>query len=382
MNLQMKLEEESKKYIENTLNGRNIEKLVWGEGGELYLFSDETGVEKCLFTTSLNQEQLYLKESYYRIVRDSRDVHSSIIFCEKIECQNVLLEHQIVGCFLFITMEKIIPLVQLILEENFCVENNNQKKIKILLVMKQACERIIKIQEKYSFINLFINYEEICVDKDGNIKLLLFDMLKNQIEIKNHKNEIELITKQMAKGLGVDLEPLPLTNTMEEFMEICQKEAENLLSLEEQYKQKFNKYLQLAENGNVIAQKNLGYMYEKGKGIVQNYEKAVMWYETAAMKNNAQALNNLAHMYQKGYGVKKDYKTAIDYLLRAAKLGDCVAQLNLGIAYQMGKGVEKNLRKALYWYKKSMKQGNKSAKKMYEQILLLQKDKRNGRMKK
>lgn len=382
MNLQIRLEEESKKYIENTLNGKNIEKLVWGEGGELYLFSDENGVEKCLFTTSLNQEQLYLKESYYRIVRDSREVHSSIIFCEKIQCQNVLSEHQIVGCFLFITMEKIMPLIQLILEGNFCTENNNQKKIKILLVMKQACERIIKIQEKYSFINLFINYEEICVDKDDNIKLLLFDMIKNQIEIKNHKNEIELITKQMAKGLGVELESLPFADSLEDFVEVCQEEMEKLLKLEKEHQKKFDKFMKMAKDGNTTAQKNLGYMYEKGKGIVQDYDKAIMWYETAAKRNNPQALNNLAHMYQKGYGVKKDYKTAIDYLLRAAKLGDCVAQLNLGIAYQMGKGVEKNLRKALYWYKKSMKQGNKSAKKMYEQILLLQKDKRNGRMKK
>ena len=37
-----------------------------------------------------------------------------------------------------------------------------------------------------------------------------------------------------------------------------------------------------AEQGNVSAQSNLGYMYQTGKGVTQDYKTAIKWYRLAA----------------------------------------------------------------------------------------------------
>jgi len=38
-----------------------------------------------------------------------------------------------------------------------------------------------------------------------------------------------------------------------------------------------------AEQGNSIAQMQLGAMYDEGKGVAQDYDKAHMWYNIAAI---------------------------------------------------------------------------------------------------
>jgi TPR repeat protein len=40
----------------------------------------------------------------------------------------------------------------------------------------------------------------------------------------------------------------------------------------------------LAEQGDDSAQYNLGVMYEKGQGVLQDYEESVKWYRKAARK--------------------------------------------------------------------------------------------------
>lgn len=378
MNLQIRLEEESEKYINNCLHSKIIEKLSWSGGGDFYLYSDEKEQEHCLFVTSLKKEQMYLKKYYYQIAEESKNGDLGIICCEKIHCKDVFEDNELCGCYLFIVTEKVVPMIQLILDEKFCDEKDseNKRKIKLLTAMRQACENVMQVEEKYFFINLFINNEELCVDTEGNVKLLLLDMIKNQIEIKNSHNELVLLAKQMAKGLAVDIEKLSIGNSVCELSQIYHKEVKRLSHIEKEYENKFAKYENLAKKGNAAAQRNLGYMYEKGRGVPRDYKKAFLWYEQATKQNNSQALNNLAHMYQKGYGVKKDYGKAIEYLLQSAKMKDDIAQFNLGIAFQMGKGVKKDMKQALYWYKKSMKNGNEKAKRMYESALYLQRKKK------
>jgi TPR repeat protein len=62
----------------------------------------------------------------------------------------------------------------------------------------------------------------------------------------------------------------------------------------------------LAEQGNTKAQDWLGYMYEGGSGVPQDYVEAVKWYRMAAEKNLGQAQHDLARMYAEGKGVTKD----------------------------------------------------------------------------
>ena len=63
----------------------------------------------------------------------------------------------------------------------------------------------------------------------------------------------------------------------------------------------------LAEEGNAVAQNNLGLMYENGWGVHQDYEEAVRWYQLAAEQGHSKAQGNLGVMYAFGNGVIKDY---------------------------------------------------------------------------
>ena len=62
----------------------------------------------------------------------------------------------------------------------------------------------------------------------------------------------------------------------------------------------------LAEQGNSGAQLNLGYMYDNGYGVSQNYNEAIKWYRKAAEQGNHRAQYNLGLMYEGGYGVPQD----------------------------------------------------------------------------
>ena len=57
----------------------------------------------------------------------------------------------------------------------------------------------------------------------------------------------------------------------------------------------------------IIAQYNLGVMYDKGQGVPQDNKTAVKWYRLAAEQGNAYAQGNLGVMYASGQGVLKDY---------------------------------------------------------------------------
>jgi len=98
----------------------------------------------------------------------------------------------------------------------------------------------------------------------------------------------------------------------------------------------------LAEEGNEIAQFNLGNSYYYGNGVPQNYKSAVKWYKLAANQGVADAQFNLGNSYYNGNGVPQNYKSAVKWYKLAANQGSNKAQWNLGIMYSDGMGVEKN----------------------------------------
>jgi TPR repeat protein len=51
-------------------------------------------------------------------------------------------------------------------------------------------------------------------------------------------------------------------------------------------------------------------MYDKGRGVVQDYGQAVKWYHRAAEQGDADAQIKLGLMYGLGDGVVEDYVTA------------------------------------------------------------------------
>jgi len=78
----------------------------------------------------------------------------------------------------------------------------------------------------------------------------------------------------------------------------------------------------LASQGDAGAQSVLGAMYDKGKGITQDYKEAVKWYRLAAKQGYAAAQNNLGVMYVMGKGVTQDYVRARMWFNLAASKGD------------------------------------------------------------
>ena len=62
----------------------------------------------------------------------------------------------------------------------------------------------------------------------------------------------------------------------------------------------------LAERGNSGAQRGLGVMYDKGKGVVQDKKEAVKWYRKGAEQGDSDAQHLLAWYYKKGEGVIQD----------------------------------------------------------------------------
>ena len=51
-------------------------------------------------------------------------------------------------------------------------------------------------------------------------------------------------------------------------------------------------------------------MYDHGKGVVENDKQAIHWYRKAAVQNHAPAQSNLGVLYAKGEGVMQDFIVA------------------------------------------------------------------------
>ena len=66
------------------------------------------------------------------------------------------------------------------------------------------------------------------------------------------------------------------------------------------YTTAFKEFAASAEQGNVGAQYNLGYMYANGQGVPQDYKQAVKWFTKAAEQGYAKAQVVLAGCYVKG----------------------------------------------------------------------------------
>ena len=86
-----------------------------------------------------------------------------------------------------------------------------------------------------------------------------------------------------------------------------------------------------ADQGNALAQFNLGFMYEQGQGVTQDYKEAVKWYRLSADQGYASAQNNLGLMYDKGQGVTQDYARAHMWLNISASSGHKNAEANRNI---------------------------------------------------
>ena len=73
-----------------------------------------------------------------------------------------------------------------------------------------------------------------------------------------------------------------------------------------------------ANAGDADAQLLLGFIYQYGRGVPQDYAQAVAWYRKAADQGFADAQYNLGLMYGNGQGVPEDYVEGYKWLNLAA----------------------------------------------------------------
>lgn len=83
-----------------------------------------------------------------------------------------------------------------------------------------------------------------------------------------------------------------------------------------------------AEQGLPAAQYNLGFMYERGEGVGQDYAEAAHWFRRAAEQGEVEAQNNLGVLYAAGRGVQRDFVQAYMWFELAAAGGNEKARQN------------------------------------------------------
>ena len=88
-------------------------------------------------------------------------------------------------------------------------------------------------------------------------------------------------------------------------------------------------------------------MYSEGLGVEQDFSKAIALFEKAAEQGNTVALRELGEIYQNGDSGVVDEAKAFSYFSRASVLGDPAAHVTLGLMYAEGTGVPRNGQRAI-----------------------------------
>lgn len=127
-------------------------------------------------------------------------------------------------------------------------------------------------------------------------------------------------------------------------------------------------YRRGVEVGSDLAMFDLGWMYDNGKGVEEDKDKAMEYYRKAYEcygKAEGRAACNIGNLYEETY---LDYKKALKWYRRSADLGSDWAMYSLGEMYEKGKGVEPDAEKAIEWYRKAYVKHGETAEKAADAI--------------
>ena len=115
------------------------------------------------------------------------------------------------------------------------------------------------------------------------------------------------------------------------------------------------------DGGNKDAYNQLGYMYQNGIGVAQDFSKAVACYKECAESGNPIGEYNYGFMFYNGYGVKKDLKTAEKWIRKSAEHGYPTAQVSMGSMYSTGELGAVDAGTAISWLEKAAQQKDPGA---------------------
>ena len=127
--------------------------------------------------------------------------------------------------------------------------------------------------------------------------------------------------------------------------------------VKQNYRKAVGWYRKAADQGDVNAQINLGWLYYRElrfvRSIRQDYEQAAQLFGKAAEQGHPLAQIHLGFMYQEGRGVEQDHAKAAEWYRKAAEQGDVHGQIRLAWLYQSGKGVKQDYARAIALYRKA-----------------------------
>jgi TPR repeat protein len=72
-----------------------------------------------------------------------------------------------------------------------------------------------------------------------------------------------------------------------------------------EYKKTIERWLPIAKGGDVLAQNNIGRLYERGHGVTQDRTTAFNWYKSAAVQGHRASKFKVGYLYANGEGVEK-----------------------------------------------------------------------------
>jgi TPR repeat protein len=93
----------------------------------------------------------------------------------------------------------------------------------------------------------------------------------------------------------------------------------------------FHEYSKLAEQGDPVAENNLGRMYYNGEGTASNIEKAHEWIQKAVDQGNVDAMVSLGEYYAVWPEGPRDNSKAMPWFRKAADAGNREGQFDLGV---------------------------------------------------
>jgi TPR repeat protein/tRNA A-37 threonylcarbamoyl transferase component Bud32 len=197
------------------------------------------------------------------------------------------------------------------------------------------------------------------IDRSSAISITSQDTYVSALEIGEGRYSRALLkTIDYAMGFTREDRPQSITEWQSYYMKesstddvpatVPQEKPEDYLALE----------LAKAEQGDVVAQSNLAFMYAKGINTERNDEEAARWYHLAAEQGHLNSQYNLGVIYAKGRGVEQDYSQAFKWYLKAAEQGDLNAQATVAMMYRKGIGTEKSYKDAYVLYKLAAQRGH------------------------
>ncbi len=128
------------------------------------------------------------------------------------------------------------------------------------------------------------------------------------------------------------------------------------------------KLIREANEGNALAQHELGIRYLMGQGFPADTVKAAYWIGKAADQDLTAACYNYAILLNNGWGLKWNPFKAFDYFMTAAKDDMPMAEYVIGLTYVDDLVVKRNWETAYVWIKKSADSGFEPAKKTMKEL--------------